>query len=242
MNRDYKINLTLVNRTSISHYLMYLLFIASIPFNAIASCVHKDVCICVCINYQVCDSPHSSFSRARGCRPTLVEDGGEWRRTFSTPRSFVYFSPETMQWRGDGHQIGRQGSTVAPARQSQSPALHVPIDFNRFNDMDVQAPPLEVPPWNWSGCHLRWESSAIDNFQPFLFFLLIHECKYDMSKLHKYASSRARVTFFHWTFVYLWNNNMQILHIYLTRILTLRNPCLNFQFFSLKLFFLLCHV
>jgi len=76
----------------------------------------------------------------------LVEDGGEWRRTSPARRSFMYFSLETMQWRGDGHQIGRQGSAVAPARQSQSPALYLPIDFNRFNNMDVQAPPLEVPP------------------------------------------------------------------------------------------------
>lgn len=61
-----------------------------------------------------------------------------------------------MQRGDDGHRAGRQGAAVAPARQSQSPPLHVPIDFNRINDMDVQAPPPEVPPWNWSGCHLRW--------------------------------------------------------------------------------------
>jgi len=86
------------------------------------------------------------FSHAHKYRLTLGEDGGEWRRTFSISRSSVYFSLETMQRRGDGHQIGRQGSAITPTGQSQSLALHVPIDFNCFNDMDVQASPLEVPP------------------------------------------------------------------------------------------------
>lgn len=76
----------------------------------------------------------------------MGEHGGEWWRTSPAPRSSVYLSLKTMQWHGDGHQIGRQGTAVAPARQFQFPALHVPTDFNRFNDMDVQAPPLEVPP------------------------------------------------------------------------------------------------
>lgn len=88
----------------------------------------------------------SPFARARRFSLTLGEDGGEWRRTSPARRSPVYFSLETMQWSGDGHQTGRQGAAVAPARQSQSSALHVPTDFNRFNDMDVQAPPFEVPP------------------------------------------------------------------------------------------------
>lgn len=67
----------------------------------------------------------------------------------------MFFSVEIMLWRGDGHQTGRQGAAVAPTRQPQSPALHVPTDFNRFNDMDVQAPPLKVPSRNWLGCHIR---------------------------------------------------------------------------------------
>jgi len=90
----------------------------------------------------VCES---SLSRARKYRLTFGEDGGEWRRTSPVPWSSVYVSFETMQWCGDGHQIGCQSAVVTPARQPQSPALHVPIDINRFNDMDVQASPLEVP-------------------------------------------------------------------------------------------------
>lgn len=79
-------------------------------------------------------------------RTSSDKDGDEWRCAFAAPRNSLYFSPGTMQRRGDGHRAGRQGAAVAPARQSQSPALHLPIDSNRFNDMDVQASPLEVPP------------------------------------------------------------------------------------------------
>jgi len=121
-------------------------------FKIIASCAislspasRARACVCVCMCVYVC-ACELSFSHAYKYRLTLSEDGGEWRRTFPNSRSFVYFSLETMQRRGDGHQIGRQGSAIAPTGQSQSLALHVPIDFNCFNDMDVQAPPLEVPP------------------------------------------------------------------------------------------------
>jgi len=51
-----------------------------------------------------------------------------------------------MQRRGDGHRTGCQGTTVTSARQFESSSLYYFIDFNRFNDMDVQASPLEVPP------------------------------------------------------------------------------------------------
>lgn len=51
-----------------------------------------------------------------------------------------------MQRRGDGHRVGCQGAAVAPARQPQSSPLYFSTDLNRSNDMDVQAPPPQVPP------------------------------------------------------------------------------------------------
>lgn len=76
----------------------------------------------------------------------LGKDGGEWRCTAPALWNSLYFSSRTMQRRRDGHRAGRQGTALAPTRQSQPTALHFPPDSNRFNDMDVQAPPLEVPP------------------------------------------------------------------------------------------------
>jgi len=51
-----------------------------------------------------------------------------------------------MQRCGDGHRAGCQGTAITSARQPESPPLYHFIDFNRFNDMDVQASSLEVPP------------------------------------------------------------------------------------------------
>ena len=78
---------------------------------------------------------------------------GEWscrpggRATPGEPRL-----PRSCHW----HRVRRQGPVFTQARQFESAALHLPADNHCAHGLDLQAQKIEVPPRDWTCCHLRW--------------------------------------------------------------------------------------